>query len=110
MSVPGFLKSALLMMMLSIGALAPAADSPAPAAKKGPAMKYGDTSRRGRPFSKDPAVVRFKDKYFLYYSIPPSETAVSGEEWGELSKGVATTVRPGVRACYTRTRSDAPVA
>jgi predicted GH43/DUF377 family glycosyl hydrolase len=33
-------------------------------------MMFADVSR-GRPFAKDPAVVRFKDRYFLYYSIPP---------------------------------------
>ena len=31
---------------------------------------YADTSR-GRPFSKDPDVVNFKGKYYMYYSIPP---------------------------------------
>jgi beta-1,2-mannobiose phosphorylase / 1,2-beta-oligomannan phosphorylase len=34
-------------------------------------MMYGDSSRRGRPFAKDPAVVRFKGHAWLYYSIPP---------------------------------------
>lgn len=33
-------------------------------------MKYTDTSR-GRPFAKDPAVVFFRNRYFLYYSLPP---------------------------------------
>ena len=36
-------------------------------------MMFADTSR-GRPFAKDPAVVRFKDQYFLYYSVPPGKT------------------------------------
>ena len=34
-------------------------------------MMYVDDSRRGRPFAKDPAVVRFDGSYWLYYSIPP---------------------------------------
>ena len=34
-------------------------------------MRYADTSRLGRPFAKDPAVVRFADRYLLYYSLPP---------------------------------------
>ena len=34
-------------------------------------MMYGDTSRRGIPFSKDPHVIRFQDRYLMYYSIPP---------------------------------------
>lgn len=33
-------------------------------------MMYTDCSR-GRPMAKDPCVVRFLGKYFLYYSIPP---------------------------------------
>jgi predicted GH43/DUF377 family glycosyl hydrolase len=36
-------------------------------------MMYGDTTRIGRPFSKDPHVVKFKGNYLLYYSIPPAE-------------------------------------
>lgn len=35
-----------------------------------PRMHYADRVS-GRPLSKDPAVVRFKDRYWLYYSIPP---------------------------------------
>lgn len=35
-------------------------------------MMFADVSR-GRPFAKDPAVVRFKDRYFLYYSVPPGK-------------------------------------
>jgi beta-1,2-mannobiose phosphorylase / 1,2-beta-oligomannan phosphorylase len=34
-------------------------------------MYFGDTSRLGHPFAKDPAVIRFGGKYLLYYSIPP---------------------------------------
>lgn len=34
-------------------------------------MMFGDTSRLNRPFAKDPAVVKFMNKYYLYYSIPP---------------------------------------
>jgi predicted GH43/DUF377 family glycosyl hydrolase len=37
-----------------------------------PRMYYADTVS-GKPFSKDPAVVRFDDQYWLYYSIPPYE-------------------------------------
>jgi len=44
-------------------------------------MHFADTSK-GRPFSKDPAVVRFKGRYYLYYSIfIPSEGGGKGR-WG----------------------------
>ena len=35
-----------------------------------PRMYFADTVS-GEPFSKDPAVVRFHSRYWLYYSIPP---------------------------------------
>jgi len=35
-----------------------------------PRMHFADTAS-GRPFSKDPAVVKFKGRYRLYYSLPP---------------------------------------
>jgi len=34
-------------------------------------MVFGDTSRTGLPFSKDPHVVRFNGRYLMYYSIQP---------------------------------------
>ena len=45
----------------------------------GDVMRWADRSR-GRPFSKDPSVVRFGDRYLMYYSIPPKH----GENrWGQ---------------------------
>ena len=46
-------------------------------------MKFGDSSRRGVPFSKDPHVIHFQEKYLMYYSIPSyadSTNPVKG--WG----------------------------
>lgn len=37
-------------------------------------MMFADTSRRAKPFAKDPAVVKFNDNYYLYYSIPPNDS------------------------------------
>lgn len=37
-------------------------------------MMYGDTTRIGIPFSKDPHVVNFKGRYLMYYSIPPMKS------------------------------------
>ncbi len=34
-------------------------------------MMFGDTSRKGVPFSKDPHVIKFDGKYLMYFSIPP---------------------------------------
>ncbi len=35
-------------------------------------MRYADPSR-GRPYTKDPAVVSFRGVYYLYYSLPPAK-------------------------------------
>lgn len=43
-------------------------------------MLFADTSR-GRPFAKDPAMVRFGGRYFLYYSIPPWGDGRAGDGW-----------------------------
>lgn len=40
-----------------------------------PKMMFGDTSRSGMPFSKDPHVIRFNNKYLMYYSVPPYSDA-----------------------------------
>jgi len=52
---------------------------------KKPRMHFADTIS-GRPFSKDPAVVKFKGQYWLYYSLPPYE----GKPTAGWSIGVAT--------------------
>ena len=44
-------------------------------------MMFADTSRRGRPFAKDPAVVRFGGHCLLYYSIPPFGDGRTGDGW-----------------------------
>ena len=36
-----------------------------------PQMMFGDTSRTGVPYSKDPHVVKFGGRYLMYFSIPP---------------------------------------
>ena len=36
-----------------------------------PPMLWGDSTRLGRPFAKDPSVIRFGGRYLLYYSMAP---------------------------------------
>ncbi len=43
-------------------------------------MMFGDTSRTGVPFSKDPHVVNFGGRYLMYYSIPPAK-GIEGSGW-----------------------------
>lgn len=44
-------------------------------------MRFADDSRGGRPFAKDPAVVRFAGSYWLYYSLPPFDDGRAGDGW-----------------------------
>ncbi len=59
----------LLFCILTSAALS-APESPDSSNKK-TQMMFGDTSRRGVPYSKDPHVIFFKGRYLMYYSIPP---------------------------------------
>ncbi|MBI1387416.1 MAG: family 43 glycosylhydrolase [bacterium] len=43
-------------------------------------MRYADESR-GKPFSKDPAVVHFDGRYFMYYSLPPFQDGREPDGW-----------------------------
>ena len=36
-----------------------------------PPMLWGDSTRLGRPFAKDPSVIRYGGRYLLYYSMGP---------------------------------------
>ena len=49
-------------------------------------MMFGDTSRLGRPFSKDPHVITFKGKYLMYYSIPPKENSTEVNKWERVGE------------------------
>lgn len=48
----------------------------------GQEMMFGDTTRIGLPFSKDPHVIEFGGKYLMYYSIPPSNKSGGDRRWG----------------------------
>jgi beta-xylosidase len=52
-----------------------------PAATADRPMLWGDTSRLGRPFAKDPSVVRFHGRYLLYYSMPPFGDKRPNDGW-----------------------------
>lgn len=51
-------------------------------------MMFADNSR-GKPYSKDPAVVEFGNRYFLYYSIPPFDDGRNDDGW---RIGIATSL------------------
>lgn len=55
--------------------------SPDISAIKSPKMKWADTEQQRKPFSKDPSVVRFKDRYLMYFSLPPNTKEKQSYGW-----------------------------
>ena len=47
-----------------------------------PEMLWGDSSRLGRPFAKDPSVIKFRGRYLLYYSMGPQSDERPNDGWG----------------------------
>jgi predicted GH43/DUF377 family glycosyl hydrolase len=74
-----------MMLVLTVLASLAAAETPEQLVGGLPRMYFADDAS-GRPFSKDPAVVKFKGKYWLYYSLP----AYEGKPGNGWSIGVAT--------------------
>ena len=70
----------LLALCLMLTAAGPAATRPTP-------PLYADATRLGRPFAKDPSVVKFHDRYWMYYSVPPADRSGLPKGW---AIGVAT--------------------
>jgi predicted GH43/DUF377 family glycosyl hydrolase len=56
-------------LLLSGAGLAVGAETKEPAIPGTPTMRFGDSERLGRPFAKDPCVIRFGGRYLLYYSV-----------------------------------------
>ena len=42
---------------------------------------FGDDTRHGRPFAKDPTVLRLGERYLLYYSMAPSTNKTAPKGW-----------------------------
>ena len=42
-----------------------------------PSMKWADETRTGRPYAKDPSVVRLKGRYLMYFSLPPFDAKLA---------------------------------
>ncbi len=46
-----------------------------------PPMHWADATRNGRPFAKDPSVIKLNGRYLLYYSMPPSTNPAAPKGW-----------------------------
>jgi predicted GH43/DUF377 family glycosyl hydrolase len=44
-------------------------------------MYFGDATRHGRPFAKDPCVIKLGSRYLMYYSMPPSTNKALPKGW-----------------------------
>lgn len=44
-------------------------------------MRWADETRIGRPFSKDPCVIRFGGRYLMYFSLPPATNKTDPPGW-----------------------------
>lgn len=75
------ISTVLIVALTCLGAEGLLAAEPVP-----PQMMFSDTSRLGRPVAKDPAVVKFKGKYWMYFSLPPYVDRSKGSGW---SAGIA---------------------
>lgn len=65
-------------------------------------MLWADTTRLGKTFSKDPCVVRFKDRYLMYFSLPPFDSILlapsNAPKGGQSASRKARTSRTGRRS------------
>jgi hypothetical protein len=52
-----------------------------PSAAARPRMLYGDATRHGQPFAKDPCVIRLGGRYLMYYSMAPSTNPAAPKGW-----------------------------
>jgi beta-1,2-mannobiose phosphorylase / 1,2-beta-oligomannan phosphorylase len=46
-----------------------------------PRMRFGDATRHGRLFAKDPSVIHFEERYLMYYSMPPATNKSLPKGW-----------------------------
>ena len=50
-------------------------------------MRYGDTTRLGRPFAKDPTVIRHNGRYLMYYSVWSYDREHLPKNFGKKANG-----------------------
>ena len=84
----------LFMAALSVLSAASCANQPAKVLLNPLPMKYGDTSRPGEPFAKDPTVIRHGDRYLMYYTVssfnPPPGSASELAAFPSWHSGIAS--------------------
>jgi predicted GH43/DUF377 family glycosyl hydrolase len=69
--LPTLIVVVILASQAVASAPAPAAPATVETPAKTPAMYFGDATRSGRPFAKDPCVIKLGGRYLMYYSMAP---------------------------------------
>lgn len=73
-----FLGTALILLVV----LGPRTGAPPAPGDAAPVpMRFADSSRNGRPFAKDPSVIRHGGRYLMYYSMAPSTDESLPKGW-----------------------------
>lgn len=73
-----FLAAGGIAAMTPLAAFSQAAPQTAPVREAKLFAQYSDTTRMGVPYAKDPSVVRFGNRYLMYYSVPPAKDNKQG--------------------------------
>lgn len=71
----------VLIAILLLSAFQISSDLSGQSIVKQPPMYYGDTTRNGDPFSKDPSVIYYQGRYLLYYSMLSSTNPDLPKGW-----------------------------
>lgn len=82
------------MLLLAAAGLQSTGQTLSPAKPATPRVLFSDTSRLGRPFAKDPSVVKFKDRFLMYYSLPPAPSTVRGSSFEGAGWGIGIAASP----------------
>lgn len=70
-------------------------------------MLWADSSRLGRPFAKDPCVIRFRNRYLLYFSLP-GPAAPGAPPGATGSEGWAVGIAESTNLIDWRTIAEVP--
>lgn len=70
------MKHPIPFLILFLAPLAASAQQ-TPSHASEPMMKWADSSRLGRPLSKDPNVIEFGGRYLMYFSLPPFDAKLA---------------------------------
>src|SRR6185312_15171529 len=97
-SIPSMMRpkgsSCVSVLLLVAAGLQGSAQATSPTRTPAPRVLFSDTSRLGRPFAKDPSVVKFKGRFLMYYSLPPAPATARGSSFEGAGWGIGIAASP----------------